>query len=142
MSETIKIHFLSLLTIVVVSVVCTAGYVVAATNAEPNVNDMSDKYNKNVGRPCHMVPGGWTTIDSNNSTAVLSGQISDFAAFLLQCDADTRFVQGSSAAVADTGDGWIAAGAILKLGTSGSGRYLSVINKVHPTDDCHYVECR
>jgi hypothetical protein len=137
MSERMKIHLLSLATVVAVAL-GTAGAVIAAVNT----NNMPSRYNENTERPCIPVPGGWTTIDSDNSGANLSGQISENTAFLIQCDADAYLATGTSSAAADSGDGWIQAGSILKLGTDATGRYVSVLNKSDATADCHYVECR
>ena len=122
--------------------VAAGGLAMAATAAVPNLSTLTAAYNDNASRPCIMVSGGWTTIDSDNSTGNLSGQLSDFSAFLLQCDSDAYVATGTDAAVADASDGWIAAGAIWKLGTDSASRYVSVLNKADATADCHYVECR
>lgn len=116
------------------------GIVYAATKAQPSLADLGGLMNAAGARPCLYPAGGWTTIDSDNSTGNASGTLTTWTTYAVQCDADAYISFGGT--VADSGDGWLAAGAIVRFSVGADSSNFSVLNKTDATADCHYIECR
>jgi hypothetical protein len=116
--------------------------VLAQSAAQPSVVTTGSKFTANTSRPCMFAAGGWTTIDSDNSGANLSGAMTTWSTYVIQCTSDAYIAWGGATAAADSSDAWIAAGAWVRFITTDDSNYVSVLNTTHATNDCHYIECR
>lgn len=133
-------HLTNLAYALVGAALVVAGSVYAATKAQPNSADLGALLTAAGARPCLYPSGGWTTIDSDNSGGNASGTLSTWTTYAVQCDADAYVSFGGTAA--DSSDGWLAAGAIVRFTNAGDATTFSVLNKSDATADCHYIECR
>ena len=124
-----------------VAAVVGAGFVWAQSPGQPSTIGLSQKTSDSMTRTCIYPAGGWTTINSDNSGANLSGVLLTWATYAIQCDSDAYVSWGASDAAADSSDGWFAAGSIIRFGTGGN-TYVSVLNRTHATADCHYIQCK
>ena len=123
-----------------IAVLVGAGFAWAQSPGQPSTLTLPRGTSEALTRVCIYPAGGWTTINSDNSGANLSGQLKTWASYAIQCDSDAYIAWGASTAAADSSDGWLAAGSIVRFGTGGYD-YVSVLNKTHATADCHYIEC-
>jgi hypothetical protein len=112
----------------------------ANSPGQPAIVELSERIATNMFRPCIYPTSGWSTIDSDNSGANLSGQMETWSTYAIQCDADAYVSWGDSSVATDSSDGWLAAGAIVRFSTGGND-YVSVLNKSDATADCHYIQC-
>jgi hypothetical protein len=124
------------------AVIVLAGVALAQTAAQPGLYTFPRDFNDSASRPPLYASGGWTTIDSDNSGANLSGELNAWTTYAIQCDDDAYIAWGGTAAAADSSDGWIAAGAWIRFTVGGADLYVSVLNKASATADCHYIEAR
>lgn len=127
----------------VVGIVLIGSSFALAVGADsPNLHKFPSTFAINATRACVYPSGGWTRIDAQNGAAVLSGALNSWTTYAIQCDSDAYVAWGTSAVVTDSADGWLAAGAIVRFATAGGNLYVSVRNKVHVSNDCHYIECK
>lgn len=125
----------------VLVVLIGAGFAWAQSPGQPSVVQLPVATSDALTRVCIYPSGGWTTIDSDNSGANLSGALLAWGSYAIQCVADAYVAWGDDTAAADSSDGWLAAGAIVRFGTGGGDQYVSVLNKSDATADCHYIQC-
>lgn len=111
----------------------------AASWDQPGLIDTPPRYAQNASKACIFPSGGWTTIDSDNSTGNASGTLAALSRYVVQCDDAVKISFGGT--VADSGDGTLPAGAWLEFGTANVSTSFSVLNVTSATADCFYIEC-
>lgn len=115
----------------------------AASPGQPGNVLTPEPFAQAAMRACAYPSGGWTTIDSDNGAAAnVSAALTLWTTYNIQCDDNAYVAWGDSTVDADTSDGWLAAGAIVRFTVLGGNNYVAVQNKVDATADCHYIECR
>lgn len=89
---------------------------------------------------CMFPAGGWATVNPDTVTHAVSSQLNAWSRYVIQCTTDTYIAPGTSAATADSGDGYLPSGAWLEFMTTDSVRYVSVLS-VSSDGTCKLVEC-
>lgn len=119
-----------------VCITVVAGIVISAPKKFSEIESV------NRTRGCVYPIGGWTKIDCSNAVAAQTGQLSQWARYVVQCFDDSYIATGDeSSDTADANDGYLPEGAWLDFNTTDTVRYLSCLNK-NEDSDCRYWECQ
>ena len=131
-----------LLGLLVAGGVFIAGTLLAQTQENPSLIDMSPKMNENTERACIFPVGGWTIVNCSNVAAATSGALNKWSRYVIQCGDDSYLATGDeSTDVADANDGYLPSGAWLEFITTRDIRYISCLN-VNVDSDCRIWECQ
>ena len=127
--------------------VALALFVSGALYAQPestwSVATLAPELTTHFDRDGIMQSGGWTEVNTDNATAASTAQLNAWSRYFFQCDVDSRIAAGTAASgqAADGDDGYIAAGAIVRLPTTDTLRYYSFLN-ITADGECRYVEAK
>ena len=120
-----------------------AGALLAQPQSTWGVDKIDPLLGQHFDRDGIMQSGGWTEVGTDNVTAASTAQLTAWSRYFFQCDVDTRIAAGTAASgqAADGDDGWIAGGAWVRLPTTDTLRYYSLLN-IGADSECRYIEAK